>query len=109
MIAALRALSDPTRLRIVQMLSTSCCGTAAIGEGGEVEGPTAGEVCCRITGADKITSTVSHHLQELEGAGLITRTRRGKATICRLRPETLEALSAQLHTLAQGDIHDDCC
>src|SRR5256885_2308393 len=68
---ALKALSDPTRLHIVEFLSNMCCGTASVDEEGGVEGPTAGEVCCHITGAQKITSTVSHHLHELEQAGII--------------------------------------
>ncbi|MBA3726377.1 MAG: helix-turn-helix transcriptional regulator [Armatimonadetes bacterium] len=99
-----KALSDPTRLRIVECLAGACCGgTAEVDEYGAVEGPTAGEVCCRITGADKITSTVSHHLHELEDAGLIKLERRGKTTVCTLRREGLESLGAHLQSLAKGE------
>src|SRR5437763_946265 len=79
-----RALGDPTRLRIFGFLSQYCC-PVAVGEGGEVrpvQGPTVGEVCCSVTGAEKITSTVSFHLKELRNAGLITMERRGKNMIC---------------------------
>jgi ArsR family transcriptional regulator, arsenate/arsenite/antimonite-responsive transcriptional repressor len=101
-VRAFRALSDPTRLRILDLLSSCCCGTAALREDGAMEELTAGEVCCRLTGAERITSTVSHHLHELEGAGLIRIERRGKSAVCTLRPEALVALSDRLRALAQG-------
>ncbi|MGI8923858.1 MAG: ArsR/SmtB family transcription factor [Fimbriimonadales bacterium] len=99
-----KALSDPTRLHIVECLAGTCCGgNAEVDEYGAVEGPTAGDVCCHITGADKITSTVSHHLHELEDAGLIKLERRGKTTVCTLKREGLESLAAHLQDLAKGD------
>lgn len=107
---ALKALADPTRFRIVEFLSRMCCGTAAVDEeGGVYEGPTASEVCCHLTGAEKITSTVSHHLHELENAGMIRIERRGKRMICTLRPEALESLSDRLRLLAKGDAQHGCC
>ena len=99
---ALKALADPTRFHIIEFLSNMCCGTASIDEEGGVEGPTAGEICCHITGAEKITSTVSHHLHELEDAGLISIQRQGKRMICTLRQEALSELATQLQTLAKG-------
>lgn len=106
---ALKALADPTRAHIVEFLARQCCGTAAVREDGGVEGPTAGEVCCHITGADRITSTVSHHLHDLEEAGLIQMERRGKTMVCSLRPETLNDLAAYLLSLTQGANENDCC
>jgi len=106
---ALKALSDPTRLHIVEFLSRCCCGRAAVRDDGGVEGPTAGEVCCHITGAEKITSTVSHHLHELEQAGLVKLERRGKTTVCTLVPATLEEVSRHLAQLAQGEGQGCCC
>ena len=106
---ALRALGDPTRLHIVEFLSACCCGTAAVREDGGVEGPTAGEVCCHITGAERITSTVSHHLHELEAAGLVSLTRSGKTTVCTLCPEARAALAAALIALATGSAEGGCC
>jgi len=107
---ALKALADPTRLRIVRFLSKMCCGIAAVDEeGGVYDGPTAGEVCCHITGAEKITSTVSFHLHELEAAGIVQIERRGKKMICTLLPASLEALSDELRVLAKGETNDGCC
>ena len=105
---AFKALSDPTRLHIVELLSSMCCGAAALDEEGGVEGPTAGEVCCHITGAEKITSTVSHHLHELEEAGLITIERKGKRMLCALRPAAFEEISEYLQLLAKGT-GKGCC
>jgi ArsR family transcriptional regulator len=107
--ASLKALSDPTRLHIVEFLSRCCCGQAAVRDNGDVEGPTAGEVCCHINGAEKITSTVSHHLHELEAAGLIRMERRGKTSVCTLRPEGLEGLADYLKSLAIGGEENVCC
>lgn len=101
-LAALRALSDPTRLEIVKLLSQSCCARAALRETGEIEGPTAGEVCCRLPGVPKANSTISHHLKELESAGLISMTRRGKAIVCSLQQQALLDLAARLADLAQA-------
>jgi DNA-binding transcriptional ArsR family regulator len=106
---ALKALADPTRLHIVEFLSAMCCGRAAVNEAGGVEGPTAGEVCCHITGAEKITSTVSHHLHELEAASLIQIERRGKTMVCTLRPEGLESLADYLRSLAKAENRGGCC
>ena len=99
----LKALSDPTRLRIIAFLS-ECDGPVAVEDSGLVRpvcGPTVGEVCCRITGEDRITSTISHHLKELRLAGLITMEKRGRHILCSLQREPLLALSEQLKALAE--------
>jgi ArsR family transcriptional regulator len=106
---AFKALSDPTRLHVVEFLSTMCCNRAAVDEEGGVEGPTAGQVCCHITGAEKITSTVSQHLHELESAGLIQIERRGKTMVCTLRTEALETLADYLRSLARSGNQHGCC
>lgn len=105
---ALRVLADPTRLHIVQFLASSCCARAEVNANGGVISPSAGEVCCHITGASKITSTVSHHLHELEAVGLVKLERRGKHTICCLQPQRLTELGQSLISLAQGENHE-CC
>lgn len=107
MVRQLKALGDPTRMHIIRLLSGCCCGTASVRDDGGVEGPTAGEICCHITGAEKITSTVSHHLHELAGAGLLSLEKRGKSTVCSLNQDALRTLSAELHQLAEGD--GSCC
>jgi ArsR family transcriptional regulator, arsenate/arsenite/antimonite-responsive transcriptional repressor len=107
---ALKALGDPTRLRIVEFLG--CCPqTLDVSSDGAVratEGPTAGEVCCHITGGDKITSTISHHLHELRDAGLIRIERSGKRMLCCLDREALGALVDYLKPFAQGE-DNGCC
>lgn len=104
-----KALGDPTRLRIFQFLR-SCCGPVAVGESGEVrpvDGPTVGEVCCRVTGIDRITSTVSFHLKELRNAGLITMERRGKNMICRVDAGAVDRLRTFFGGASAFD--NDCC
>ena len=66
------------------------------GEASPVDGPNVGEVCCRVTGVDKITSTMSFHLKELRQAGLITMEKRGKHIVCGIRPGALKQLAAAL-------------
>jgi DNA-binding transcriptional ArsR family regulator len=106
---AFKALGDPTRLHIVEFLSNMCCNQAAVQEDGGVEGPTAGEVCCHITGAEKITSTVSQHLHELEAADLIQIERKGKTMVCTLKPERLESLAEYLQSLTKEGQSTGCC
>lgn len=91
-----KALGDPTRLRIFALLR-DCCQPVALENDGAVrpaEGPTVGEVCCRLTGAGKITSTLSAHIKELRDAGLIVCEKRGKYVVCAVDPRALTALAA---------------
>jgi ArsR family transcriptional regulator len=103
--AIFKALADPTRICIIEYLR-SCCPTVSVEEdSGEVRpltGPTLGEVCCRITGADKITSNISRHLKELRQAGLITVERQGKSAICALNRQAIAELATYLRALPSG-------
>lgn len=109
-----KALGDPTRLRIFEFLS-GCCSPVWVEETGDVRpvvGPTVGEVCCRVTGADKITSSVSFHLKELRLAGLITMERRGKTMICGVNRDAVEKLAAYFGgpiNDTKGSKNNDCC
>ena len=109
--AMFKALGDPTRLRIFEFLRACCCpvGVDNSGRVMPVAGPTAGEVCCQITGADRITSTISHHLKELRLAGLITVERRGKHMVCGVNQKAVEALATYL--AGDGAIRrsEGCC
>ena len=104
-----KALGDPTRLRIFEFLRA--CGTpVAVAESGDVRpvsGPTVGEVCCQVTGSERITSSISFHLKELRQAGLITMERRGKNMICAVNPEAVDALASYFSgAAARGG---ECC
>lgn len=110
--AMFKALGDPTRLHIFEFLRACCC-PVAVEETGDVRpvvGPTVGEVCCHVTGAEQINSKISHHLKELRLAGLITVERRGKNMICGVNREAVAMLAAYLG----GEISDknksgSCC
>ena len=69
---------------------------------GALSNPTRRRLLTRLTAADATISelaeplamtlpAVSKHLRVLERAGLVSRTREGKAQRCRLRPEMLDA------------------
>ena len=77
-VVMLKALADPVRLRLVNLIARS------------------GEACaCDLPEAvDRSQPTVSHHLKVLVEAGLLTREKRGKWAWFSVRVEQLEALSA---------------
>jgi ArsR family transcriptional regulator len=78
--ARFKALSDPTRVSIVNRLAAAdeCC-------------------VCDLTGAfDLSQSTISHHLKVLRDAGLVTSSRRGTWAYYRLAPDAVEQLRATL-------------
>ncbi len=106
-----KALGDPTRLRIFEFLRDCCCPVAVedTGDVRPVLGPTVGEVCCQVTGADKVTSSVSFHLKELRLAGLITMERRGKNMICGVNREAVAMLAAYLGETNANGKKEDCC
>lgn len=80
--AQLKALADPTRLRLLSMIATS---------------PT-GELCaCDLPDAlDKSQPTISHHLTQLVQAGMIEREQRGKWAWFRLDASCLTAIRVAL-------------
>ena len=83
-----KALADPARVRIVNMLATS----------GE---PVC--VCHLIEPLGLSQPTVSHHLKKLTDAGLLAREQRGKWAYFSLRPEAVETLTAVV------DLKGACC
>jgi len=70
------------------------------------DGVTVGEICCRITGEDRISSAISFHLKELRLAGLIQMERRGKNMICSVNPEAVTILADYF---ANGSVDGECC
>lgn len=80
--AQLKALADPTRLRLISMLGTT----------------PSGELCaCDLPDQlGKSQPTISHHLHQLVEAGLVAREKRGKWAWFRLRADRLAALRTAL-------------
>jgi ArsR family transcriptional regulator len=79
----LRALADPTRQRIVELL--------------------AGEQLCTCHLVEELPATqtnVSNHLRVLREAGLVVSEQAGRYTYHRLVPERLEQVSGELGRLA---------
>jgi ArsR family transcriptional regulator, arsenate/arsenite/antimonite-responsive transcriptional repressor len=80
----LKALADPTRLRLVSMVAAH--------EGGEA-------CVCELTDPLGLAQpTISHHLKILVDAGILTRDKRGKWAYYALESSALDALSAALST-----------
>jgi ArsR family transcriptional regulator len=97
--AMFKALGDPTRLRIFEFLRECCPGPVAIDDDGDVRpviGATVGEVCCHVTGEEKVSSTLSFHLKELRIAGLIETERRGKNILCAIDRGAVKELADYL-------------
>lgn len=95
----LKALANPNRLRIYLRLA----GTCSLTSGSTARHPA--DVCVGDISAelDIAQSTVSHHLRELEQAGLIRMQRRGKNILCRVRCDTM----AELVGLIACDMEDE--
>lgn len=79
-----KALADPSRFEMLQRISTS------------KEAPTCSSVCDWLRLAP---ATVSHHLKELESAGLVTVEREGKFARISLRRDVLTAYVKRLSSL----------
>src|SRR3984885_9645013 len=78
----LKALADPTRLRLVSMVAAHAGGEACV---------------CDLTDPLGLTQpTISHHLKVLVDAGIFSRDKRGKWAYYALRPQALDAVSAAL-------------
>lgn len=80
--AVLKALAEPTRLRLVSMIAAHENAEACV---------------CDLTDPVGLSQpTVSHHLKVLVDAGLIDREQRGKWAYYRLVPGVLDALAGIL-------------
>lgn len=91
---AFRALGHPHRLTIVELLrerALSCC------EAERVEECALDPASCNVGALAEAVpcapSTLSHHLKELERAGIIERARDGRQLLCRLNEDRLAELS----------------
>jgi ArsR family transcriptional regulator, arsenate/arsenite/antimonite-responsive transcriptional repressor len=88
--ASLKALADPTRLRLVSLVSAHQDGEACV---------------CDLTAPVGLSQpTVSHHLRILVEAGFLTRDQRGKWAYYRLVPENLDALATWLQPIRSSAV-----
>ena len=86
--AALKALADPRRFELLERIAGAGCPAK----------------CMELGEAMPISAaTLSHHLKELEGAGLIEVRREGKFHFLTVKPEMLRALADTLLLLAESD------
>jgi ArsR family transcriptional regulator len=82
--AILKALADPKRFELLERIAKASCPLG----------------CSVVLPALAISpATLSHHIKELESAGLIQVTREGKFHYLSLRPGVLDALIASLAQL----------
>ncbi|MGV0774457.1 ArsR/SmtB family transcription factor [Mycolicibacterium elephantis] len=82
MAVKLKALADPTRLRLFSAIASHAGAEAC--------------VCDITTDIDVSQPTVSHHLKVLRDAGLLTSQRRSSWVYYAVVPEALRSLSALL-------------
>jgi ArsR family transcriptional regulator len=84
--AILKALADPRRYELLERIAKANCPLG----------------CSQALAALAIApATLSHHVKELESAGLISIRREGKFHFLSLRPGVLDAIAATLTSLAQ--------
>lgn len=82
--AILKALADPRRFEVLERIAGSGCALT----------------CSETLASLPISAaTLSHHIKELESAGLIRVQREGKFHMLSLEPGVLEALAATLQSL----------
>ena len=85
-----KALSNPNRLKILTQLM-SCCTPGTVCSADELTPLCVGDLG---EGLDVAASTLSHHVKELNRAGLIQMQRKGQQVECWLDPDVLKRLSA---------------
>ena len=110
LVASFKALGEPTRLRIFDFLR-SCSCAVAVDDSGDVrcaDGATVGEVCCQITGVEKITSTISEHLRVMQESGLIDGEKKGRNMVYSVNTDTVSALVSYLAS-NPADQPEPCC
>ena len=84
----LKALADPRRYELLRKVAQADCPMG----------------CMQLRAELPIAAaTLSHHIKELEGAGLIDVRREGKFHFLTLRPGVLEELAATLASLGAGN------
>lgn len=82
-----KALSDPNRLAILQLIRARCRSGCRLSE--ESQGHSVSEIAEQF---DLALSTVSHHLKELKNAGLIKCEKQGQCVYCAPNDEALKKI-----------------
>ena len=90
---AFKALANPNRLQIFLQL-LNCCEPATSSKSSCVPEFCVGDLGEHISVAP---STLSHHVKELQRAGLIKTQRQGQHVSCQIEPETINALKKFLN------------
>lgn len=82
----LKALADPHRFQLVERIARAGCPLG----------------CAQARAALAVSpATLSHHVKELESAGIIEVRREGKFHFLKLRSEVLNAVAASIAALSQ--------
>jgi ArsR family transcriptional regulator len=91
----LKALADPTRRQIVELLKRrGCCSCD------EVSASDPGLCVCDLEGGLQLSQpTISHHIQVLREAGLIETQKIGRWLYCKRNEQALDRLAAWLKEL----------
>ncbi|MDH5388417.1 MAG: metalloregulator ArsR/SmtB family transcription factor [Gammaproteobacteria bacterium] len=92
-----KALSNPHRLQIFNIL-TGCCEPGSLCSTDDVMSCCVGDLDTQLNIA---SSTLSHHLKELNRAGLIEMQREGKQVFCSINPSTLAEVMNLFSTACQ--------
>ncbi len=88
---AFKALGDPTRLAIFELIREATEPAQGLSPK-ELENSIS-----QIAGQfDLSLSTVSHHIKELRGAGLVRCERRGQSIYCTVEPDVLRQVGSYL-------------
>jgi len=95
---AFKALSNPNRLQIFQRL-LNCCEPGTVCSVESVTGFCVGELGEDLAVAP---STLSHHIKELQHAGLIKTQRKGKNIECFVDPDKVKILNNFFSTFVHG-------
>lgn len=86
--AIFKALSDPHRFELLQKIAKAGCPLG----------------CAQALASLPISAaTLSHHIKELEAAGLIAIRREGKFAYLSLRPGVLQSLASSLAALESAN------